>query len=350
VIRVESQTRPDFLRIYALGPHNPHGLEGSDMFDALNVNKLGITLNMKDPRGVELAKRLAFEWADAVSENFAPKAMRGFGMDYDSLAAERPDLVMISACLQGQTGPHRNYPGFGAQGSALSGFNFLTGWPDREPVGPFATITDSLAPRFVATGLAAGLLYKRRTGRGVYIDVSQVEAAVWSLTPWMLAYHDDGKLVMRNGNDDTSGRARVHGAFRCAGDDRWVAIAAWDDDDVERLRKVAGEDLDEWCSTRTPLEVAETVQAAGVEAVPVQDFSEVYDDLQLRHRNHYVRLTHPFIGDGDYERNGFRLSDGDGGYERSAPTLGQDNDRVLGDLLGLSPEERAELEQAGTLS
>jgi benzylsuccinate CoA-transferase BbsF subunit len=350
VIRVESQTRPDFLRIYALGPHNPHGLEGSDMFDALNVNKLGITLNMKDPRGVELAKRLAFEWADAVSENFAPKAMRGFGMDYDSLAAERPDLVMISACLQGQTGPHRNYPGFGAQGSALSGFNFLTGWPDREPVGPFATITDSLAPRFVATGLAAGLLYKRRTGRGVYIDVSQVEAAVWSLTPWMLAYHLDGELVMRNGNGDTTGRARLHGAFRCAGDDRWVAIAAWDDDDLERLLKLAGDDVAEWCSTRPPLEVAEILQAAGVEAVPVQDFADVYDDPQLRHRDHYVRLTHPFIGDGDYERNGFRLSDGDGGYERSAPTLGQDNGYVLGEILGLSPDEQAELEQAGTLS
>src|SRR3954469_633829 len=271
VIRVESQTRPDFLRIYPLGPHNPHGREGPAMFDALNVNKLGITLNMKDPRGVELAKRLAFEWADAVSENFAPKAMRGFGMDYDSLAAERPDLVMISACLQGQTGPHRNYPGFGAQGSALSGFNFLTGWPDREPVGPFATITDSLAPRFVGAGLAAGLLYRRRTGRGVYIDVSQVEAAVWSLTPWMLAYHLDGKLVMRNGNDDTTGRARLHGAFRCAGDDRWVAIAAWDDDDLERLLKLAGDDVAKWCSTRPPLEVAETLQAAGVEAVPVQD-------------------------------------------------------------------------------
>jgi crotonobetainyl-CoA:carnitine CoA-transferase CaiB-like acyl-CoA transferase len=350
VIRVESQTRPDFLRIYALGPNNPHGLEGSDMFDALNANKLGITLNMKHERGVELAKRLAFEWADAVSENFAPKAMRGFGMDYDSLAAERPDLVMISACLQGQTGPHRNYPGFGAQGSALSGFNFLTGWPDREPVGPFATITDSLAPRFVAAGLAAGLLYKRRTGRGVYIDVSQVEAAVWSLTPWMLALHVDGKLVMRNGNDDTSGRARLHGAFQCEGDDRWVAIAAWDDDDLDKLLKVAGDDLAAWCSARSALEVAELLQAAGVEAVPVQDFADVHADPQLRHRGHYIRMTHPFIGDGDYERNGFRLSDGDGGYERSAPTLGQDNDYVLGELLGLSPDELAKLREDGALS
>jgi benzylsuccinate CoA-transferase BbsF subunit len=92
------------------------------------------------------------------------------------------------------------------------------------------------------------------------------------------------------------------------------------------------------------------LQAAGVEAVPVQDFADVHTDPQLRHRDHYVRMTHPFIGDGDYERNGFRLSDGDGGYERSAPTLGQDNARVLGEILGLSEEEQAELAEAGTLS
>jgi len=341
--------RPDFLRTYALSPENPHGLEGSDMFDALNVNKLGVTLNMKHPRGVELAKRLAFEWADAVSENFAPKAMRGFGMDYGSLAAERHDLVMISACLQGQTGPHRNYPGFGSQGAALSGFNFLTGWPDREPVGPFATITDSLAPRFVAAGLAAALLFRRRTGRGVYIDLSQVEAAVWSLSPWMLAYHLDGSAFMRNGNDDTSGRALVHGAVRCAGDDRWVAVAAWDDDDVERLTKVAGDDLTAWCSTRSPLEVAESLQAAGVEAVPVQDFGDAHDDPQLASRGHFVRMSHPFLGEGDYERNGFRLSNGDGAYRRSAPTLGRDNAFVLGDILGLSEAEQEQLAADGVL-
>jgi crotonobetainyl-CoA:carnitine CoA-transferase CaiB-like acyl-CoA transferase len=349
VLRVESRVRPDFLRTYALSPDNPHGLEGSDMFDALNVNKLGVTLNMKDPRGVELAKRLAFEWADAVSENFAPKAMRGFGMDYDSLAAERPDLVMISACLQGQTGPHRNYPGFGSQGAALSGFTFLTGWPDREPLGPFATITDSLAPRFVAAGLAAGLLFRRRTGRGVYIDLAQVEAAVWALAPWMLAYNRDGTTFTRNGNDDTSAKALMHGAFRCAGDDRWVAVAAWDDDDLDRLVKVAGDDLAEWCVTRSPQDVAESLQAAGVDAVPVQDFADAHGDPQLAHRGHFVRMTHPYLGDGDYERNGFRLSDGDGAFHRSAPTLGQDNEHVLGELLGLSTKEQQQLAADGVL-
>ncbi|HUF84696.1 MAG TPA: CoA transferase, partial [Acidimicrobiia bacterium] len=178
VLRIESKSRPDFLRVYALAPDNPHGLEGSAMYDGLNVGKGNATFNLKHPDAITLVQRLVVEWADAVAENFAPRAMRGFGLDYDSLAERKPDLVMISACLNGQTGPHRDYPGFGGQGAALSGFNWNTGWPDREPVGPYATITDSLAPRYVATALAAGLLYRRRTGRGVYLDLAQVETGI----------------------------------------------------------------------------------------------------------------------------------------------------------------------------
>ena len=347
VIKVESRTRPDFLRTYAMSPDNPHGLEGSDMFDALNVGKLGITLNMKHPRAVDIAKRLAFEWCDAVAENFAPKAMRGFGMDYDTLAGVRPDLVMLSACLQGQTGPHRDYPGFGGQGAALSGYNILTGWPDRDPLGPFGTITDSLAPRFAAAALAAALLYRRRTGRGVYLDLSQVECAAWSLSPWLLDHEVNGRVTIRNGN--ASDRAAVHGAFPCAGDDRWVAIVAWDRAEAERLAKVVGGDLEAWTRARSAAEVADTLQAAGIEAVPVADFGDVHTDEQLAHREHFVRLSHPFMGDGAYERNGFRLSDAPSGYTRTGPTLGQDNADVLGDILGLSDAEQAQLADEGAL-
>ena len=347
VLRVESTTRPDFLRTYAISPKNPHGLEGGDMFDALNVGKLGITLNMKHPRAVEIAKRLALEWADAVTENFAPKAMRGFGMDYDTLASERADLVMLSACLQGQTGPHRDYPGFGGQGAALSGFNILTGWPDRDPLGPYGTITDSLAPRFAAAALAAGLIYHRRTGRGVYLDLSQVECAAWSLSPWLLDYEVNGKLGIRNGN--ANDRAAVHGVFPCAGDDRWIAIAAWDADEAERLAKIAGDDIEAWSRSRPAHEAARTLQAAGIEAVPVADFGDVNEDAQLAHREHFVALTHPFLGDGDYERNGFRLSDAPSGFTRTSPTLGQDNAHVLGEILGLSDAEQQQLADEGAL-
>ncbi|HKF92017.1 MAG TPA: CoA transferase, partial [Acidimicrobiia bacterium] len=367
VLRVESRSRPDFLRVYALGPDNPHGLEGAAMFDGLNVGKRSLTLNLKHPGGVDVAKRIVGEWADAVVENFAPRAMRGFGLDYDTLAAIKPDLVMVSSCLQGQTGPHRDYPGFGGQGAALSGFNWLTGWPDREPLGPYGTITDSLAPRFVASALAAGLLYRRRTGRGVYFDLAQVEAGSYSLSPWLLDYEHDGTIGCRMGN--RSPRAVPHGAFACEGEDRWVAIACWTDDEWARLTGILGFDdpslatlkarlervgeveaaVEAWTASRTREEVADLLQAAGIEAVPVQDFGDVHADAQVAYREHFVPLTHPYMGDGLYERNGARVGDTPHGYDRSGPTLGQDNDWALGDLLGLSANEQKRLEADGAL-
>jgi crotonobetainyl-CoA:carnitine CoA-transferase CaiB-like acyl-CoA transferase len=367
VLRVESRSRPDFLRVYALGPDNPHGLEGAPMFDGLNVGKRSLTLNLKHPKAIDVVTRLVGEWADAVVENFAPRAMRGFGLGYDTLAAIKPDVVMVSSCLQGQTGPHRDYPGFGGQGAALSGFNWLTGWPDREPVGPYGTITDSLAPRFVASALAAGLLYRRRTGRGVYFDLAQVEAGSYSLSPWLLEYELDGVIGTRFGN--RSIRAVPHGVFACRGDDRWVAIACWTDDEWARLSGIIGFDdpslatltarferiddveaaVEAWTAVRAREEVADVLQSVGVEAVPVWDFGDVHDDPQVASRAHFVRLTHPFMGDGLYERNGIRLSDAPNGYRRSGPTLGQDNDWVLGEVLGLSAAARTELERDGAL-
>jgi crotonobetainyl-CoA:carnitine CoA-transferase CaiB-like acyl-CoA transferase len=338
VLRVESASRPDFLRV---GQY-------ADMFDALNCGKRSVTLNLKHPDGHALAKRLIVEWADAVAENFAPRAMRGLGLSYDDLVADKPDLVMISACLNGQTGPHRDYPGFGGQGAALSGFNYLTGWPDREPIGPFGTITDSLAPRFVATALAAALLHHRATGDGVYVDLSQVECAAWSLSDWLLAYRRDGVIGERLGNGHPT--ALLHGLFPCTGKDRWVAIACWTDDDVARLRAISGDDLETWTSTRDALDVATELQAAGIEAVPVQDFADVDVDPQVAHREHFIEMPHPEFGPGKYERNGFRLSGPPSRYDRSGPTLGQDNEWVLKDLLGLPTDERARLEQDGVLS
>jgi crotonobetainyl-CoA:carnitine CoA-transferase CaiB-like acyl-CoA transferase len=371
VLRVESRSRPDFLRVYALGPDNPHGLEGAPMYDALNVGKRNVALNLKHPDAVGLVRRLVCEWADAVAENFAPRAMKGFGLDYDSLAVLKPDLVMISACLNGQTGPHKDYPGFGGQGAALSGFNWLTGWPDREPLGPHGTITDSLAPRFVATALAAGLEYRRRTGSGVYLDVAQVETGVFALSPWLLAFQRDGTVGVRDGN--RSRHAVPHGAFPCAAEDqrgdRWVAIAAWNDEQWARLAALIGVDdpglatlpdrlrrvdnveaaVGAWTATRSRAEVCEQLQAAGIEAVGVADFGDVHDDPQVACREHFVPLVHPVMGPGLYERNGFRLSDAPSGYDRSGPTLGQDNDWVLGQILGLSVAEQQRLREAGAV-
>ncbi len=237
VVKVESRSHPDFLRVMAAG--SPQGLEGSTLFDALNVGKQSITINLRNPAGKEIARQL-IHWADAVLENFAPKAMKSYGLDYEQMAREKPDLLMLSTCLNGQTGPHKDYPGFGGQGAALSGFNFLTGWPDREPIGPYGTITDSLAPRFAASALAAGLLYRRRTGRGLHLDISQVEAGVYSLSPWLLEFASTGHCSARSGN--RSVRAAPHGVFPCQGNDRWIAIACWNDHEWLHLATILGVD------------------------------------------------------------------------------------------------------------
>lgn len=360
VLRVESKSRPDFLRVYALGPNNPHGLDGAPMFDALNVGKRDVTLNLKHPDAVALVKRLVAEWADAVVENFAPKAMRGFGLDIDSLWSVRPDLVMASACLNGQTGPHKDYPGFGGQGSALSGWNFVTGWPDREPVGPSGTITDSLAPRFVAAALAAGLIHRERTGEGVYLDVGQVEAAIYSLTDWIADYQATGTPAGRRGNSDPA--AALCGAFPCESEDdvgdRWVAIRCGTDAEWTRVSELMGIDagtgdreraVAEWTRSRTRIEVADQLQAADIEAVPVQDFGDVYTDPQLARRHHFVTLDHPYLGETAYERNGVRFTPDICGYHRAGPVLGQDNEWVLREVLGLEDREVARLTGEGAV-
>ena len=128
VVRVESALRPDFLRLIHQSGNDPHGLDASPMFVLMNPNKKSVSINLSTPEGVGIVKRL-IGWADVVSENFSPKAMTRWGLDYAALREEFPGLVMVSSCLFGQTGPQRMYPGFGGQGSAISGFNHLTGWP-----------------------------------------------------------------------------------------------------------------------------------------------------------------------------------------------------------------------------
>lgn len=365
VLRIESASRPDFLRVMALGPNNPHGLEGSPLYDALNVGKRNATFNLKDPRAVDLVRKLIVEWADAVVENFAPRAMKGFGLDYASLAEHTDNLVMISACLNGQTGPHKDYPGFGSQGSALSGFTYLTGWPDRAPIGPYGTITDSLAPRYVAAALAAGLHYHRRTGRGVYLDLAQVESGIYTLSPWLLQADADATIIDRDGN--RSPRAVPHGVFPTADEDalsdRWIAIACWTDDEWATLAAEIGVDdpglatldarlahIDEieatvaaWTRPRRRLDVAERLQALRIEAVPVNDFGDIFEDPQVAHRDHFVPHTHPAMGPRMYEHNGFRVSGCAVGYDRAGPLLGQDNHWVQTNLLSLSDDDRQKL-------
>ncbi|MET0880692.1 MAG: CoA transferase, partial [Acidimicrobiales bacterium] len=256
---------------------------------------------------------------------------------------------------------------FGGQGAALAGFNQLTGWPDREPVGPFGTITDSLAPRFSAAALAAALLRRRRTGQGAYLDLSQVESGVYALSPWLIEYQATGVARARMGNRSVD--VVPHGVFPCAGDDRWIAVAVYNEPEWATLAAEAGLARPEWASLerrRADIDaveaaladwtagqdagaLAERLQGVGLEAVPVADFADASADPQLRARGHYVALDHPVLGPGEYERNGVRISGAPCGYLAPSPTLGQHTDEVLDEVLSLGDAEIARLREAGAI-
>jgi benzylsuccinate CoA-transferase BbsF subunit len=364
VIRVESSKRPDFLRMVHLTKDNPHGLDGSPMFVLMNPNKQSVAINMSLPEGVALVKRLV-AWADVVSENFSPKAMAKWGLDYESLRALHPDLVMLSSCLFGQTGPQRMYPGFGGQGAALAGFNHLTGWEDRDAVGPYGTITDSLSPRYVALLVTAALLHRDRTGEGQYLDVSQIETAVYSLSEMVVRFSANGDVVGRRGN--ASDDAAPHGIYPCRGDDRWIAIVVTSDAEWRRLAAEVGdaalvdagrfgslaqrlaqrEEIDRrlagWTRDFEPHELMARLQAAGVEAGAVQDFDDLLADPQLAARGHFETLRHEALGELRFEHCGLRLGAAPARLATPGPNLGEHTDEILRTQLGLGDDEIAAL-------
>ncbi len=374
VIRIESAKRPDFLRLLHLTPENrndPNILELAPMFVLMNPNKASLTLNLKDPKAVELLRKLV-SWADVVSENFAPGVMERWGLAPAPLREIKNDLIVVSGCLFGQTGPQRSYPGFGGQGSAIAGFNHLAGHPEREAHGPYATITDSVAPRYVAVATAAALLEKRRSGRGQTIDVSQIETGVYSLSQVVVRYSANGESEVRRENRDEF--AAPHGVFPCRGEDRWIAIAIRCDESWKRLvasmdfpgwaageaySTVAGRleacdaieaNLAEWTRGFERYELMEKLQAEGIEAGVVQDVADLANDPQLAHRGHFQQLEHEYLGELAFERCGFRIQGEPGGYETPGPKLGQHTRSILRDVLGLDDEKIDTLMEEGVLT
>jgi benzylsuccinate CoA-transferase BbsF subunit len=370
VVRVESGVRPDFLRLLHFRPGDPHGLNGGPMFVLMNPNKLSVSVNLSKPEGVAVVERLV-GWADVVSENFSPRAMAKWGLSYERLHEIKPDLVMVSSCLFGQTGPQRMYPGFGGQGSAIAGFNHLAGWPDREAIGPAGTITDSLSPRYVALLIAAALFHRQRTGEGQYIDVSQIETGVYSLSEAIVRASANGEILMRRGNHAED--AAPHAVYPCAGEDRWIAIAVWSDDEWRRLcaalaapglasdarfasvaGRLAHEDaLDAALAERTrgcdAAELMHRLQAAGVEAGVAQNTADLLVDPQLAHRGHFVRLAHRHLGELAFEHYGLQFSDSPRQIVTPAPDLGEHSERVLREI-GYDEAEIRALAAAGVLA
>ncbi len=370
VVKIETNATPCPLR--SMGPFKDlvPGVNRSAFFTLPNPNKYGLSLNLKKAEAQEVAKKL-IAWADVVTESYTPGTMTNWGLDYEAARKINPGIIYFSTCMQGQTGPNRSFRGFGVHMAALAGYYHLTGWADKAPAGPYGAYTDFIAMMYGQALVLAALDYKRRTGKGLYIDLSQIEAALHFLGPVLLDNVTNNRVGNRMGNRNE--RACPHGAFRCGGEDRWVAIAVFNDDEWQRFCNVVGrpewsgdgrfatflkrkenEDeleslIGEWTEKFTAEQVMSMMQASGVAAGVVNKSSDLFSDPQLKERNDFVTLNHSEIGPHYYRTSSFSLSKTPEEMIMPAPCLGEHNEYVLRELLNFSDGEIANLVAAEAL-
>ena len=227
VLRVESRDKPCFLRTSGPFKDNIADLDHSGYFAFFNSNKYSISVRIDHPKGREVIRRLVL-WADVIAESFRPGVLSKLRLDYASVCKIKPDIIMMSCSGQGQTGPAAAVPIAGNWLVALSGFPSFSGWPCGAPSQPFGPYTDFIGPRFGAVAILAALRYKRLTGKGQHIDLSQLEAGIQFLAPAFLDYGVNGRQPVRRGNADPA--AAPHGVYPCA-EGRWCAIAVCSDEE-----------------------------------------------------------------------------------------------------------------------
>jgi benzylsuccinate CoA-transferase BbsF subunit len=371
VVRVETTNPLDILRVAGPFKDGVPGPDRSQFFADYNTSKYGITLDLKNPAAIEVAHRL-IAWADVLVESFTPGTADSLGIGYETARSINPSIIMASTCLMGQTGPASSFAGFGFHAGSIAGYYEITGWPDLPPDGPWTAYTDTVSPRFLAAILMAALDHQRRTGEGQHIDAAQLEMSLHFLGPQLVDYSVSGRSVTRNGN--RSPYMAPHGVFPCQGEDQWCAIAVETDQQWTGLQAAMGspdwakdlkfdkvEDrlanqeeieikLSEWTQVRPPKAVMEALHAEGVPAGVVQRSSDLQRDPQLAHRRFFRDLEHQEMGTIPYPGHQFRISGYDSGPRSAAPVLGQHNDEVLRDVLGMTDEEITEAIIAGALS
>ena len=370
VVRVESQARVDITRQLPPFVDGVPNIDRAQFFANFNTSKLGLALDLTTSGGQELGLELA-NWADVVLESFTPGTMKRFGLDWESLSAERPELIMLSTSLRGQDGPEASYTGFGMMGSAIAGLTGITGWPDRPPVGPWSAYTDGIAPRFGLAAMASALYHRTRTGQGQFIDLSQIEAAIHFLEPLALDYSVNGQIAA--GRGQASPYACPHGTYATAGHERYIALAVtsaeqWDALEASTLFEPFGDvalrqlgarieqraaieaRLAQGCAERDAFELAQALRDAGVPAYAVLRPSDLYADPQLLHREFFVVLDHTAMGPRPCNGPATKFSRTPARLRRPGPILGEHTQLVLREILGLSDERISEYAIAGALT
>lgn len=369
VLKVESLARVDRIREVGVQPPGTMSPETNGVFHDCNANKKSISLNLGSARGIEIAKELA-RHVDVVTSNFTPDRMDRWGLGYDDLRQVKEDIIVASLPVMGSEGPRSGWRAVGNGVIAMSGLNAHTGFPERAPVGLGTLHSDFTSPYLAALQIMASIYHRNRTGEGQFIELAQYEATVHLLDTEPLEALINGEDPGRIGN--RSAVMAPHGVFPCAGDDRWIAIAARTDDEWRALCRVLGLDelerradlaqvdgrlaasaqieaaiaartagLDRWM-------LAEALQAAGVPASPVEDVGDLVGSDPMREgfleeinypEGMTMLLQHePVTWNGER----FPLS--------RAPFMGEHTARVLEELLGMDADEIADLAAAGVLS
>jgi benzylsuccinate CoA-transferase BbsF subunit len=366
VIKVESNTRLDAARRppYSLGDPDK-----SPVFNSVNLNKLSVQLNLKEPQAISLVHRLA-AISDVVVENMRPGVMDRLGLGYSRLREINPTMIMAAISGAGSTGPESSYPGYAPAFSALGGLGHLTGYGD----GPPAEMHDSIDCRIGSTALFAlltALFRRRRTGQGEFIDLSSREAIAMFSGEALMDYAMNGVVQERRGNREPG--LSPHGCYRCLGDDRWLTLAVGNQEEWIALCQVTGnpqwaddprfadalkrwdnqEELDQliqtWTSTRDAGETAEMLQNAGIAAEVSLNGKELADDPHLHARKAWDFVDHPTLGHIQVPSPPWKFSETPATIRTPGPLLGQHNDYVLGELLGVEREDIGQWAENGVI-
>ena len=368
VIRVESSVRPD---LYRRGPAAPEGVQPSlntnGMFNQWNQGKRSVGVDLRDPRGIEIVKGLVAE-VDVVFQNFATGVLERLGLDYEILKAINPQVILASVSGYGQTGPYREYMGYGPATGPLSGLASASGFPGEGPEETGVAMPDPTAGITAAYAVTAALLRRDETGVGEHLDVTLWEAtAALNLDGWM-EYALRGTQTERIGNRDPW--MAPHGCFPAAGDDEWVTIACTDDGFAQLAEIIPGltderfatlasrkqheDELDAvvsaWTGELDRWYVTGLLQARGIAAFPSFTCKDIIEDPHLNARGFVERLEHPEVGARAHTGIPWRFAERPNGVRMPAPQLGGHTDEVLRDVLGLSDGEIDDLRECGVLT
>jgi benzylsuccinate CoA-transferase BbsF subunit len=368
VIKIESMTRVDQSRVmtFTIGKAF-EGVENSYVFNAINLNKLSVKLNLKQSRAVEIAKSIV-QVSDVVAQNMRPGAMESLGLGYDVLKEIKPDIIMLSSSAFGEKGIWATYGGYAPSFACGSGLANLTGYRDGVP-NPMTGSTDLMSAITSAFGIVAALNYRRQTGLGQHIDMSSVESQAALAGDALMEYLMNSRVQSRDGNHD---RIMVpHNCYRCRGEDKWISIAiatpeewqafcavmgnpAWSEE--ERFadsydRWIDQDELDKlvtaWTINYTHYEVMEMLQKAGVAAMPSFSNEEIVSDPHFKHRGISATVEHPVMGEQVVFGVPWQFSKTPITVKKASPLMGENNHYVFGELLGISDEEIEQLVEEG---